>query len=138
MQPIINSIVLADDDLDDIELFKDAVKQACPDLKLTTARDGKNLLDMLDLMAVPDVIVLDLNMPRIDGKGCLKAIRGSRKFDDVLVVMLSTSSNRHDMNTCLQNGADYYYVKPDNYNHLVNLVYDLCYGNMSRQPAVFG
>ena len=136
MQPLINSIILADDDQDDTELFRDAVRQACPSLKLITAKDGKNLLDILNIAPVPDAIVLDLNMPRIDGKSCLKAIRENKKFDGVVVVILSTSNNRNDINGCLNNGADYYYVKPDNYEHLVRLVHDLCHGNLRRKLVV--
>ena len=135
-QPFINSIILADDDLDDIELFRDAVRQACPSVKLIIAKDGKNLLDILQLAPVPDSIVLDLNMPRIDGKSCLKEIRKSKKFDGVVVIILSTSNNRNDIEGCMEDGADYYYVKPDNYEHLVTLVHDLCHGKIKRSMNI--
>src|SRR3954466_2420259 len=105
------TLVIADDDRDDLQLFEDAVLETCPDMKLTVATDGAKLISLLHVIPKPDIILLDLNMPRKSGKECLKEIRAKDVFDDVPIVILSTSNEETDINYCLQNGANHYFVK---------------------------
>lgn len=129
--PEVKHILIAEDDVDDIDFFKEAVKDNCPSIELTIAEDGKKLIALLDKIATPDIIVLDLNMPFVNGRECLKAIRKNNRFNDVPVVVYSTSSNPNDVEHCLKNGANHYVVKPGTYKGISNLVRKLCNGTLT-------
>lgn len=118
-------ILLADDDRDDVEMFQSAADECAVNIKVSTAENGKILMDLLEKVAVPDFILLDLNMPRMNGYECLEAIRKNEKYNTVNIMILSTSALKKDINYCLDNGADYYVVKPSNFNDLKNLVGDM-------------
>ena len=126
--PEVKHILIAEDDADDIDFFKEAVKDNCPAIELTVAEDGKKLLSVLDKITTPDVIVLDLNMPYINGKECLKEIRKKDRYQKVPIVVYSTSSNQYDVEYCLSNGANHYVVKPGTYSAISKLVHQLCNG----------
>lgn len=127
----VKHILIAEDDADDIDFFKEAVKDNCPAIELTVAEDGQKLLSVLDRINTPDVIVLDLNMPNINGKECLKAIRKKDRYQKVPIVVYSTSSNQYDVEYCLSNGADHYVVKPGTYSAISKLVHQLCNGTLA-------
>ncbi|HSU51941.1 MAG TPA: response regulator [Segetibacter sp.] len=119
-------ILLAEDDEDDVELFQSALLDACPDVKLTVANNGVELLNVLPVLPKPNLIVLDVNMPKKSGKECLLEIRKMKKFDDVPVVILSTSSYKEDIDFCLSNGADNYLQKPPCVEDMKKIVEMLC------------
>lgn len=123
-------VVLADDDREDVEIFQLALEEACPEIELNIAEDGVELLNLLEAIAVPDLIVLDINMPRKSGKECLKEIRSKKIYDPVPVVILSTSNVQNDIDYCLANGANRYFIKPPNYIEVKKLVGNICDGNL--------
>ena len=127
----IKNIVIADDDQDDVDLFQSAVDEICSKLSLTVALDGTILMKLLDNIPVPDAIFLDLNMLGKSGKDCLEEIRSQAKFDDVPVMILSTSNRKSEIDHCLNNGANHYFVKPSNYNELKDIVKELCKGQLT-------
>ncbi len=122
---------MADDDQDDVELFQSAVDETCPDLILTVADDGEKLLKLLDGIPTPDAIFLDLNMPNKTGKECLEEIRNKEAFDEVPIVILSTSNQKSEVDFCLNNGANHYFVKPNSYSAIKNMVKNICKGKLS-------
>ena len=130
MSTSLKHIVLADDDAEDLEFFQDALKDNCPQVKVSVAEDGDELLTMLNTISVPDIIVLDLNMPRVSGKDCLKAIRKDSKFKQVAVIVYSTSSSKKDVEECLDYGADHYVTKPGSVQAISTLVKKICNGEM--------
>ena len=70
------SILYVDDDLEDIEIFHEAVKTVDASIQYTSAISAKEALEMLHTAkTLPHYIVMDINMPGMDGKGCLKEIR---------------------------------------------------------------
>jgi CheY-like chemotaxis protein len=106
--------VLADDDADDRSLFREAVKEASATAELVTIEDGQELMDYLDGIQdppPPDIIFLDINMPCKTGDVCLKEIRAKERFQNVPVVMFSTSSHLPDINESYENGANMYVSK---------------------------
>ncbi|MCW3105777.1 MAG: response regulator receiver protein [Segetibacter sp.] len=127
----IKHIIIADDDNDDIEMFQDVVDEICPNLKLTVAPDGEILMTLLNSIPKPDAIVLDLNMPFKGGKECLHEIRTQIKFNDVPIVILSTSNHEEDIIYCLTNGANHYYVKPSTYYEYKSMVENFCSGRLT-------
>ncbi len=123
---------MADDDQDDVELFQCAVEETCPDLELTVATDGEKLINLLDEIPTPDAIFIDLNMPLKTGKECLEEIRTKDEFDNVPIVILSTSAQKADIDFCLNNGANHYFIKPHSYEGIKSIVENLCSGQLSQ------
>lgn len=114
------SIFLADDDADDCLLFEDALREVSHQIKLTTANDGIELMDILDstVPPPPDVIFLDLNMPRKNGFECLTEIKHTEKLKNIPVVIFSTSSQPEAINRVYEQGANYYVCKPGSFSKL--------------------
>ncbi len=88
-------ILAVDDDPDDIELFRFAIKNLDPSISCIIASDGLEALSLLneELILLPDYIFLDINMPRMGGVECLTLIRANINLQDIPVIMYSTSSN---------------------------------------------
>ncbi|TDW47766.1 response regulator receiver domain-containing protein [Flavobacterium sp. 270] len=121
------TIFLAEDDPDDSILFVEALREVDPEITVKISQDGQQLLDILyeALMDKPEIIFLDINMPRKNGFECLKEIRGDSSFDDVKVIMLSTSSSRLHVEVCYKLGADFYAVKPRTFQDLKEVLRDI-------------
>lgn len=87
------NILLADDDVDDRSFFDKALKELPIATNLTTVNDGEQLMAFLDKneKQLPDILFLDLSMPRKSGFECLAAIKEIDKLKDIPVVMFSTS-----------------------------------------------
>jgi CheY-like chemotaxis protein len=105
------SILLVDDDQDDQYFFREALNHLDGNLKLSSASSHYEALAFLNVHT-PHFIFLDINMPVANGKDCLQYIRSNKKFDEVHVIMLTTSSNEKDINDCYSLGANLYVSKP--------------------------
>ncbi|MFB9079164.1 response regulator [Flavobacterium procerum] len=114
-------IYLADDDMDDRALFAEALSQVDPYAILTEAEDGIFLMDLLNNpnSRRPDIVFLDINMPRCNGMQCLEMIRGEDSiFKELPVIILSTSSDPSAVQKAFDLGASFYVVKPATYNEI--------------------
>ena len=93
-------VVYADDDPDDIELVTEAFEQYASNLTLKTFSNGLTILSFLKNLSVADnlpcLIILDINMPAMNGKECLKQIRQIDHFKDVPVVLFTASVSDRD------------------------------------------
>lgn len=99
-------VLNVDDDSDNLEMFCEAVKEISPSIDCIRAESAEEALAILDKsVTLPDYIFLDMNMPLMDGKSCLKKIRGNIKLSDITVVMLSSSSDRNEIEECKHLGA---------------------------------
>ena len=114
--------MLVDDDPDDRLLFEEALSKADNSVQLKTAVDGIDALEKLDMYSgnFPDLIFMDVNMPRMDGINCLKQVKGSPNFDAIPVLMYSTSSYYREQ--CLSLGAIDYIEKPNDFQKLCERV----------------
>ena len=118
-------IYLADDDEDDRLLFLDAVQELSLPVTVKASEDGNQLLDTLynAESGLPEIIFLDINMPVKNGFQCLEEIRSKQqRFNDIKVIMLSTSRSPDNINLSYQLGADFYAVKPSTYSELKELL----------------
>lgn len=107
------NIFYTDDDVDDQDLFRDALAELDDSLVLTTASDGDILLSLLVAPPPkPRLIFLDLNMPRKNGYEVLREIRGNADFQSYPVIVFSTSSDEAAIATTRQLGADRFIPKP--------------------------
>lgn len=122
------NIYLADDDIDDREMFAEILSELDNSVILTQAEDGKKLMEILSVSSdsLPDVIFLDLNMPKQNGFECLKQIRSHQgHLKNLKIVIFTTSSDQKDMARAFELGANFYAVKPRTFNELRSFVQDV-------------
>jgi len=112
-------ILMADDDIDDTEMFCEALADISENIVCQCAINGNAFMETLfNLAEKPDLIFLDLNMPVMDGWECLRLVKSEQQYQDIPVIMISTSSHKNDIDTALNLGATGYFVKPNNFNDL--------------------
>lgn len=120
-QPV--RILLVEDDEDDITFFELALKKQAIPTQLTTLTDGDQVMPYLaNSEEHPDLLVLDLNLPRLPGREVLFQVKQSTASQSIPVVILSTSSTREDNEFCLANGADRFLTKPTSLNSLSAMI----------------
>jgi CheY-like chemotaxis protein len=119
------SILYVDDDLEDTEIFQDAVRTVDPSIQYIVAHSGKELFELLNNGGLlPDHIVLDINMPGMDGRSCLQEIRKYDKFKGVNIVVYSTNSFPKDIEQIRSLGATFI-RKANSFNDLCNMIRNL-------------
>jgi CheY-like chemotaxis protein len=107
------TVLHGDDDIEDIEIFLDLIRAIDPSIKCIDVYNGADVLETLEnSVLLPDYIFLDLNMPVMSGKVCLKYIKSDERLCHIPVVMLSASNNINDIEYCKELGADYI-LKPN-------------------------
>lgn len=113
-------VLLADDDEDDRKFFTDAIDELSIKTTVKTVNDGQQLMDYLNKpdATLPNVLFLDLNMPRKNGLECLQEIRSNKNFKDVSVAIYSTSESEKDIQECFIHGANIYIKKPHDFKKL--------------------
>ena len=114
------SLLFVDDDSDDTFLFREILAEVNPSLLFTSAVNGEDALQKLTAPGalLPQLIFMDLNMPRMGGKECVSAIKGHDNLKHIPVIMYTTSSYAKDKEEALQAGATYYITKPSSYKEL--------------------
>ncbi len=125
------TILMADDDEDDRLLTQDALAESRVLNELHFVEDGVELLEYLerkgkfetkDSSPRPGLILLDLNMPRMDGREALEAIKANPNLKGIPVVILTTSKQEEDMVKGYNLGAASYITKPVTFDGLVDLM----------------
>lgn len=121
MNPPKYVVLYADDDPDDIALVQDAFEQYSDEVTVVTAADGLEALSYLkglgNFEPSPCLIILDINMPRLNGKETLRKIREDERYADTPVVLFSTSSLPVDMEYAGKFGAGFI-IKPLDLRHI--------------------
>ena len=122
------TILIAEDDQDDQLLVEEAFQEAGADTDLTFVHDGAELLDVLrgrgDHRAPdePALVLLDLNMPRVDGRRALQEIKSDPRLKRIPVVVLTTSRAEEDILQSYDLGVNSFIVKPVTFDGLVDVV----------------
>lgn len=122
------TILLAEDDPDDQELIVHAFTEASPSFNLHIVNDGKEVFDFLATTTdskLPCLIVLDYNMPEMNGAQVLQKLVANKRYEGIPKIILSTSSNPKYIKDCLHKGANAYRIKPDNFSQLVVLAKEM-------------
>lgn len=123
-------IMLADDDEDDRSFFVEAFKEVKIKYTISTFNDGVELMEYFDEgNPLPDIIFLDLNMPRKSGMECLKEIRRNKRLKDVSIAIYSTSSSEQDIEDTFISGANVYIKKPSDFTQLKKILSDVVHIN---------
>lgn len=126
IQPRPIHILLVDDDEDDRYLTREAFHQHYPESRISFAEDGEDLLDFLhyrgryveSVHTLPELILLDLNMPRKDGREVLREIKANDQFRHIPIVVLTTSDAKDDVDTSYHDGANSFITKPPTFQRL--------------------
>jgi CheY-like chemotaxis protein len=134
------TLLVVEDSDEDFEALKRTINQVSNQKPISIIRcsDGDDAMDLLnrqgqykdvdDRFTLPDLIVLDLNLPGTDGREVLAAIKHSETLKTIPVVVLSTSSNPKDIEACYKSGCNSYMIKPMNSGELRNSIQMmLCY-----------
>lgn len=122
-------ILLVDDDYDDTEFFKWAMEGIKETFAIKFVDSGDAALHLLsELESMPDLILLDAGMPKMDGWELLRLIKQDLKFGNVPVVMMATSSGMKGINDAHSSGAEAYIIKPSDYGELKLIMEQLCIG----------
>jgi CheY-like chemotaxis protein len=109
------SIFLAEDDEDDALFFEDAIFELSADADLVVLNDGVELMQRLETNEVlPDIIFLDLNMPKKGGFQCLEEIKTNPSLKGIKTIILSTTTDAEQISKCYSLGADIFITKVSN------------------------
>jgi two-component system response regulator len=128
------TILLVEDNPDDVELTLRAFRQHHIHNEVMVARDGKEALDILfgtggnadlDVSIMPQLILLDLKLPKIDGMEVLRRIRADKRTCLMPVVILTTSREEQDLIESYRSGANSYICKPVDFAQFVEAVRQL-------------
>jgi len=118
-------ILYADDDSDDQLFLNESLHSSGLSAEMICVNNGEEAISYLEHTPptqLPALIILDLNMPKLNGRETLHYLKARPKLADIPVIILTTSDNAAERNKCKQGGADCYITKPQNikgYQHLV-------------------
>lgn len=120
------NILLADDDKADCLLFRDALEELPVSANLTIVPNGELLIEELTKKGnkLPDVLFLDLNMPRKNGFASLGEIKRNTRLQELPVIIFSTSSELESVKRVFRDAAHYYICKPVDFSQLKKVIYE--------------
>ena len=122
----VHKILYADDDLDDKTWVTEASKMLDYSLDIDFVENGREVFDHLkNYPELPALIVLDLNMPKLDGRQTLQKLKASQEYREIPVVIVTTSSNTVDVEICNRLGASLYLVKPASHSEWQQIIQQL-------------
>lgn len=117
-------ILIAEDDPDDALMLKDAFSEINQHT-VTFLNNGKLLIEHIQKMLLanqlPHLILVDLNMPVVDGRSVIKELRKDPKTKNIPLIVLSTTKNTDDIDSVLALGADEFFTKPASFSDLVDI-----------------
>ncbi|MCG6552763.1 MAG: response regulator [Candidatus Magnetominusculus sp. LBB02] len=116
-------IIHADDDEDDNILIADAFKETGLNATITWIEDGEKLLEHLSKKGHPDLILLDLNMPKKDGIEALREIKSDAAMRPIPIIAMTTSASKDDIAECYNLGVNSYVKKPESYDRLIEIAH---------------
>ncbi|HEX2049458.1 MAG TPA: response regulator [Actinomycetota bacterium] len=120
VEPI--EILLVEDNPGDVQLTIEALKDGKVNNNLHVARDGVEAMEYLRAGHRPDVIFLDLNLPRMDGREVLQAVKGDDDLKAIPIVVLTTSESEEDVLRSYQLHANCYITKPVDFTQFIKVV----------------
>ncbi|HSZ72221.1 MAG TPA: response regulator [Cytophagaceae bacterium] len=129
------SVLLADDDIDDRMIFSDAVSELNINVDLQVVKDGAELMNYLLTSAVilPEIIFLDLNMPRKNGFECLDEIKKHPVLKDIFIIIYSTTESQKEIDDVFRQQANLFIKKPNSFTELKKTLSQLLTTNLKKE-----
>jgi DNA-binding response OmpR family regulator len=124
-KPVSKFILLGEDDIDDQELLKEVFASVDDSFRLLFANTGEQVLSVLNKLndkQLPCLIVLDYNMPGLNGADILKELNNKSRYYGIPRIIWSTSGSETFKNICLELGAADYVIKPSNLKEMADIV----------------
>lgn len=126
-------VILIEDDQGDAEMIIRALKKNMPNVELVHVEDGAAAIDIIFGQGeysgqgprIPQMVILDLNMPKMDGPHVLKNIRYDERTRRIPVVVLTSSKEDSDLGRCYDLGVNSYIVKPVEYQHFTETISEI-------------
>lgn len=121
-------VLYADDDADDRSWVLETCKAVNAPLTITFLENGREVLDFLQALPdtqLPSLIILDLNMPKLDGRQTLQRLKSHPQLRQIPVVIVSTSSSQLDHEACQHLGAKLYLSKPNSFSEWQSIIHQL-------------
>lgn len=126
-------ILMIEDNEDDFEVISRGLRSVGLECPITWYNRTKNVLEYFDNIAfgknndtpIPRIIILDLNMPGMDGRSILSIIKSNRKLKSIPVIILTTSLDKRDIDFCYEQGANTYVQKPLRFQKLQGICQSL-------------
>jgi CheY-like chemotaxis protein len=125
------TVLMADDDDDDCQFAKEAFSVCCPKTDVDCVLDGLELMDYLsghsrsESKGLPQLVLLDLNMPRKDGRQALLEIKAEPTLGEIPIVIFTTSKEEKDISYTMKAGADLFITKPTTFDEWVDIMKSL-------------
>ncbi|HEX5272375.1 MAG TPA: response regulator [Gemmataceae bacterium] len=128
---VAHAILLVEDNPADVEITRRALRESAAPVELIVVRDGQEAIDYLLRQGghaepgewrLPDLILLDLNLPRMTGREVLERLRATDNFRSVPVVVLTTSTRPEDVRALYAAGANTYIEKPQDFKQFVEVL----------------
>ena len=117
-----NTILWADDDYDDLQMMREVLAGKNSDFKIAEVHNGREALDFLEQCPqLPCLIILDINMPVLDGKETLSILKNTEKYKNIPVVMFTTSDSELDKIYCNRLNTEMV-TKPPTFNTLTSVM----------------
>jgi CheY-like chemotaxis protein len=117
----ISSIVLAEDDIDDQNIFQIALEEIDSAIRTQFVSNGKELLTLLQT-AQPDLLFLDLDMPYKNGLECLVEMKNDLQLEKIPVVVFSSTTKPSNIQTAYEMGAHLFFIKPPIYSDYLSSI----------------
>jgi CheY-like chemotaxis protein len=121
-------ILVIDDDPEDIEIFSEAINSFKENITITASTDASLALeDLKKAIELPDIIFLDLQMPRLTGKDFLQKIKEDEHLQNIPIIVLSGQSDLIIKDTYQKIGVSNFICKPNSYKELIQLLHEILY-----------
>jgi len=129
MKPVnLHTILWADDDADDLFIVREVMENFQENHKMTEVNNGREVLDYLNAVKhpseLPCLVILDINMPVLNGKETLAIIKSEERFNGITVAVFTTSNSEKDRQFCERFGARMF-TKPNSFGGFQTLVGEL-------------
>ena len=123
------TVLMIDDDIDDVMLAKSTFESIKADVDFHYLLTPDNIIQYLQQKFnghLPDLILLDLNMPAIDGRDILKELKENKEYSGIPVVIFTTSRSEEDKINCFRLKANSFVPKPLSFNHWEPVMHSIC------------
>jgi len=132
---IITNILLAEDDIDDQNIFQIALEEIDARVHIQFVSNGRDLIKLLD-QSKPDLLFLDLEMPYKNGLECLVEMRSDPVLDKIPVIVFSSTTKPSNIQTAYEMGAHLFFIKPPIYSDYLSSIRAIFKLNWQNPDAV--